>query len=128
MVFFPEDFPWKNKSLKEMLGSKFLKVKSSARVSSACKGCCCCCCTAVLRLLCHTRLAVKQQMVNGVSCAGRWVYARARLAGPLLAALFLHASHLSLSPFTSRACRAARKEPIVEPAFSNLQRKEVIPA
>lgn len=26
MVFFPEDFPWKNKSLKEMLGPKFLKV------------------------------------------------------------------------------------------------------
>lgn len=30
MVFFPEDFPWKNKSLKEMLGPKFLKVSSSA--------------------------------------------------------------------------------------------------
>lgn len=28
MVFFPEDFPWKNKSLKEMLGPKFLKVQS----------------------------------------------------------------------------------------------------
>lgn len=26
MVFFPEDFPWKNKSLKEMLGEKFLRV------------------------------------------------------------------------------------------------------
>lgn len=27
MVFFPEDFPWKNKSLKQMLGPKFLKVR-----------------------------------------------------------------------------------------------------
>lgn len=25
MVFFPEDFPWKNKSLREMLGDKFMK-------------------------------------------------------------------------------------------------------
>lgn len=27
MVFFPEDFPWKNKSLREMLGDKFMKVQ-----------------------------------------------------------------------------------------------------
>lgn len=32
MVFFPEDFPWKNKSLKEMLGPKFLKVRRRFRV------------------------------------------------------------------------------------------------
>lgn len=31
MVFFPEDFPWKNKSLKEMLGPKFLKVRGLFR-------------------------------------------------------------------------------------------------
>ncbi|CAM9253167.1 unnamed protein product [Ascophyllum nodosum] len=29
MVFFPEDFPWKNKSLKEMMGPKFLKSDGS---------------------------------------------------------------------------------------------------
>lgn len=26
MVFFPDDFPWKNKSLKELVGNKFVKV------------------------------------------------------------------------------------------------------
>ena len=36
MVFFPDDFPWKNKSLKEMLGTKFLKV--SPRGSKLLKG------------------------------------------------------------------------------------------
>lgn len=44
MVFFPEDFPWKNKSLKEMLGPKFLKVKEVA----ACWCVCACACGKIL--------------------------------------------------------------------------------
>ncbi|CAM9471731.1 unnamed protein product [Ectocarpus sp. 6 AP-2014] len=38
MVFFPEDFPWKNKSLKEMLGPKFLKADGSEVTAEALEG------------------------------------------------------------------------------------------
>eukprot|EP00903_Cladosiphon_okamuranus_P008316 g8000.t1 len=38
MVFFPEDFPWKNKSLKEMLGPKFLKSDGSEVTADALEG------------------------------------------------------------------------------------------
>ncbi|CAM9814568.1 unnamed protein product, partial [Hapterophycus canaliculatus] len=38
MVFFPEDFPWKNKSLKQMLGQKFLKSDGTEVTAEALEG------------------------------------------------------------------------------------------